>query len=272
MYLIGQINLKAKLDSLIELNNFPKVFTVVGKSGFGKSSVVSYIADKLNISDIIELSSIDTIRDAMLYVPNITHPVLLHVTSFEGLNFRAKETLLKLCEDVPNNVYIALEVTNLSLCEDRFINRSQVFELGIYSKQELENIIRTFNPDILQDDISKLLSMVGSPKEFKQAIDYGVDGLHRFMTKVSNNILKAQAYNAMKIADNISLKSDDNKIPILLFLNILKNMSFRTYLTSNDLDALKVYNSAYKFYEELIACPKVNKRALFDNFIFSLKG
>lgn len=271
MNLIGQTNLKTKLDSLFMSHNFPRVITVVGKSGFGKSSVISYIANRLNISDIVELTSIDDIRNSIMSAPNLTHDVLLRVTSFEGLNFRAKETLLKLCEDVPKHIYIALEVTNMSLCEDRFINRSQVFELGAYTKQELEDIIISIKDDISRDDIDMILSLVGSPKEFAQVIDYGVSNLHSFMTKVYNNILKAQAYNAMKIADSLSLKSDDGKIPMLLFLNILKNMSFRAFIRTKDLDALKIYKSAYKFYEELIAYPKVNKRALFDNFIFDLK-
>lgn len=271
MNLIGQRDLKLKIDDLCENNKFPKVFTVLGKSGFGKTSIVNYIAKSLQILDIIEIKSIDDIRNVVLLAPSLSHNILVHVTSFEQLNFRAKESLLKLCEDVPNFVYIALEVTNLSLCEDRFINRSHVFELDAYSKQELHDIILSFKSDISSDDVDKIMSMVGSPKEFKLCLDYGVDSLFNFMNKVIKNISSAQVYNIMKIADNISTKSDDGKIPILMFLNIIKNMSFKAFLKTKDLDMLNLFKSAYEFYEECLKFPKANKKALFDNFILNLK-
>ena len=271
MEVIGQLNLVNSINSLIDANVFPKVSTILGRYGYGKTHIAKYIAEKLKISNVVEVSSIDEIRDIIMTAPNLSHNIMILVSSFESMNFRAKETLLKLCEDVPKYVYIIIEISNISLYEDRFLNRSHLFELEPYCKTDLERIISLLKPDVSEEEISKLLSSFGAPKDFEQILEYGTDNAISYIGKVIDNISAAQPFNSMKILDMLSTKADDKKLNFNLFFRAISNLSFRAYMKSKMTQHLNLFNCSQNILTEISECPRVNKRALFDKFILDLQ-
>lgn len=272
MDLIGQNNLKNKLNNLYNTNKFPQVFAIIGKSGQGKTKMVNFIINLLSINKVYEINSIDDIRNAIMAIPNLTENAILHITSFENLNFRAKETLLKLCEDIPNHLYIAIEVTDTYAFEDRYYNRSYIFNLEPYSRDEIIDIVKLFKNNINDDELNKLLFMSSSPKDMENIINFGIENTFDFIDKILKNITKAQPYNSMKIYNNLSAKLGDNKMPMNLFFSLLKNVSFRQFLKTNNDELFKLFLSSNSCYELFISNPNINKRALFDNFILSLSS
>lgn len=272
MDLIGQNNLKNKLNNLYNTNKFPQVFAIIGKSGQGKTKMVNFIINLLSINKVYEINSIDDIRNAIMTIPNLTENAILHITSFENLNFRAKETLLKLCEDIPNHLYIAIEVTDTYAFEDRYYNRSYTFNLEPYSRDEIIDIVKLFKNNINDDELNKLLFMSSSPKDMENIINFGIENTFDFIDKILKNITKAQPYNSMKIYNNLSAKLGDNKMPMSLFFSLLKNVSFRQFLKTNNDELFKLFLSSNSCYELFISNPNINKRALFDNFILSLNS
>lgn len=269
--LIGQDALRRETESLILDNKFPRVVTVVGRYGYGKSTFINYCASKLNVSNIITISTIDDVRDLIVNAPTFNSNTIAWITSFEKLNFRAKETLLKLCEDIPKYLYIFIEVTNISLYEDRYINRSRVFTLQPYTKSELLDIIKFIKSDVTQSEIDDVMSMFGSPADFKFALDYGASNLKQYMNKVMSNIFMAQSFNLLKICDSLNTKADDGKLDFITFFRAISNLSYRTYLKTNDLQYKKLFICANDVCSELTNVSKPNKRFIFDRFVFSLK-
>lgn len=268
--MIGQNKIKIQIANL-STNNFPRVVSVIGRSGFGKTTVIKYLLSYLNISDTITVNSIDDIREVIKTAPNLSHNVAIHVDNFEKLNFRAKETLLKLCEDTPNFIYIFIEVTNSNLFSNQFMNRSLVLTLEPYSKNEIDGIIHSFG-DLNDAEIETLKSFLGSPKDFKLAVDYGhIDDLKIFIDTVYKNVSKAEPYNSMKILNKLKIKKDSTGIDFNLFFNALYNISFRNFYQSYSDNDFRLFNSCYKVLNVLNSNPNVNKKMLFDSFILSLK-
>lgn len=271
MKIIGQLNLVNSINSLISSGSFPRVSTILGRYGYGKTHIAKYIADKLSITDIVEVSSIDEVRDIILNAPNLSHDTMVLVSNFESMNFRAKETLLKLCEDVPKFIYIVIEITNISLYEDRFLNRSQLFELEPYTKEDLQNILIEIKSDISNEEIDKMLSTFGAPKDFEQVLECGIDNVIGYISKVIDNVSLAQPFNSMKILDMLSTKADDKKMNFNLFFRALSNLAFRKYYKSRDKKYLNLFNCSNIVLDEISECPRINKRALFDKFILDLQ-
>lgn len=266
---IGQTELIQNINELYSNNQFPRVSTILGRTGIGKSYITKYIVDILQ-AKYIKISTIDHIRQAIADAPNCVTDTVIHVECFEGLNFRAKEALLKLCEDVPAHYYIIIEITNISIYEEQFLNRSRLFTMQSYTKNELIEILRTMDSEISDEDITKLFNLVGAPKDFSLCLSYGLDYMSSYMDKILNNICKAQPYNAMKIADALSTKAGDNKIDMKLFFRIIYNKSHRQFLLTTDTAMQKLFMASAIALDTLINCPTVNKRAVFDQFVFAL--
>lgn len=268
---IGQNALKGEIETLFNTNSFPRVVTIVGRYGYGKSKFVEYCISKLNSNSVVEISTIDDVRNLISTAPTFTSNTVAWVHSFEKLNFRAKETLLKLCEDIPNYLYIFIEITNMSLYEDRYINRSRVFNLSPYSKDELVSIIRDIKADVTQSEIDSLLSLFGTPADFKFALDYGAEKLKLYIDKVIDNIGQAQSYNALKICDSLSTKADDGKLDFITFFRAVSNLAYRKYLKTKEARYNALYLCANSACDEVAIIGKPNKKFIFDRFIFSLK-
>ena len=268
--MIGQNKIKNQITNL-SINNFPRVVSIIGRRGFGKTTVIKYILSYLNILDTINVNSIDDIREVIKTAPNLSHNVAIHIDNFEKLNFRAKETLLKLCEDTPNFIYIFIEVTNSNLFSNQFMNRSLVLTLEPYSKNEIDEIIHSFG-DLSDTEIESLKSFLGSPKDFKLAIDYGnINDLKTFIDTVYKNVSNAEPYNSMKILNKLKIKKDSTGIDFNLFFDALYNISFRNFYQFYKDSDFKLFNSCYEVLNLLDSNPNINKKMLFDNFILSLK-
>lgn len=267
--MIGQNLIKQQVLNL-DKNSLPKVISIIGRCGFGKSTVADFIISYLGISEVIKINSIDDIRNIIKYAPNLSHNTALHIESFEKLNFRAKEILLKICEDIPNFIYIIIEVTNSELFFDRFMNRSFILTLEPYTKSEINEIIHSFG-DITDDSVELLKSFLGSPKDFKLCYEYGnIFEVKSFIDTVYNNVLAAEPYNSMKIINKLKTKKDSDGIDFNLFFNGLYNIAFKNYFVSHNDNDLKLFMACQKVIDTLVLNPNINKKMLFDNFILSL--
>lgn len=270
MNVIGQEALISEIDDLCVNNNFPKVSTIIGRAGCGKTHIANYISQKLE-AQIIEINSIDDIRDIIESAPNFMHNIVALITSFEALNFRAKEALLKLCEDTPNRLYIIIEVTNSSMYDDRFKNRSQIFTLSPYSKTQMHDICALFKPDITDSEFKTAISVYGTPKDIKEALNYGLDSIFSFANKVMLNIQNANEYNAMKIAESLSLKQNDGKLSFNLFFKALQNLAFAQYKKTRNNNDYRFFCATSDAYNSLINTNRINKRCVFDKWILDIK-
>ena len=138
MNIIGQDKLLNYIDSK-RRDTFPRSLILLGESGCGKSTVINYISDKLNLPliDITDNINID-------FITSLYEKPEPYIYTIKASNITIKEqnALLKFIEEPLKNSYVIIEVENLNQILATVYNRCQVLKFVPYSKKILQNLAK----------------------------------------------------------------------------------------------------------------------------------
>ena len=265
--MIGQ---KITLDTINHYNkyNFPRFSIVSGLRGSGKTTLVNYINDNIIGADLIIVSSIADVRKIFIDAPTFVSPKLFLLGDFDSMNFRAKESILKLCEDIPNNVYIIIETNSLENIKQTLISRANIIKLQNYSNEELKEFCYTLD-NFNSEELEYLLAAFKTPGDIIRAHNCNILNLYSFCYKVLNNVFTANLFNAMKISNNLKLKSDGPGYDLDLFFTVLMHCA-KFYLSIEQ--AKLLIETTSKILRVLTTTKSINKLMLFDCWLCELKG
>lgn len=265
--IIGQTNVINILNKF-DKNTFPRFSIVSGLRGSGKSLIIKYIADNILKTEINLVSSISDVRQICIDAPTFTSYRLYVLNDFDSMNFRAKESILKLCEDTPNNLYIIIETNSLENIKQTLISRANVIQLQNYSNDELSDYCHTLD-DFKPEELEYLLAAFKTPGDILRAHNCGILELYSFCYKILTNIFSANMFNAMNISNKLKLKSDSQGYDLDLFFTILMHCA-KFYL---DMDSAENFiNITSKTLTKLNNVKSLNKLMLFDAWLFEIRG
>ena len=110
--MIGQKEVLKQIDNLIE-NGFQRFIVITGQKGQGKTEVAKYISKKLNIQMIEIGIKIDDIREMIQLAYKQTEPIIYLIQYADKMSLGAKNSLLKVIEEPPNNAYFIMELQQM---------------------------------------------------------------------------------------------------------------------------------------------------------------
>lgn len=264
--MIGQ---KSVLDAISKIsdNNFPRFNIVCGLRGSGKTTLIRYINDTKIHSSYNEINTIDEVRQIYIDAPSFIEPRLYVLNDFDSMNFRAKESILKLCEDIPPNLYLFIETNSLSNIKQTLISRANVIKLSAYTADELNSFCMTLD-NATESEVNYLIESFKTPGDIIRANNIGIMQLYAFCSKVLNNIFTANTFNCMKIINSLKIKSDGDGYDLDLFFTVLMNCA------KNNLPVQLAYiviNATSKALQKL-NLKSLNKTMIFDDWLFEIKG
>lgn len=266
--MIGQKNILHKIDTIDE-KSIPQFIVVSGLRGSGKTSIINYLNDtKIHSHEIVNITSIDDIREICMSAVTFTSNRLFVLSDFDSMNFRAKESILKLCEDIPKNLFIIIETSSLENIKQTLISRAYTITLQNYTYDELYDFCSSLE-NINNQEIEYLLVSFKTPGDIIRARSCGILELYAFCYKVINNIFIANTFNAMKIADKLKLKSDSSGFDLDLFFTVIMNCAKYSNTVEQYRKLIFATSDALK---KLNFVKSINKVALFDNWLFNVKG
>lgn len=275
--MIGQKRLLNLIENQIEMEEFPRFSIIVGAKGSGKKTLCMSIAYALNSRISFIEPKIDSVREMIKSAYESIETMIYVIPNSDTMSLPAKNALLKVCEETPNNAYIIMLATNDSLILDTLKSRASIYRLEPYTKEEISSYINT-NKNILAECADVYVELCETPGDVNELYKQGALELYEYVEKTVDNIAFVSPANALKIANSISFKeSEEGKFSVEFFLRAFKAVcgtKLKECVALDDVEGQMWYSAGIKVASNTLnqlSITGINKGALFDMFILDIR-
>lgn len=217
--MIGQQN---NIKTLIKWRcnrSVPRFIIIAGDEGSGRLTFAKAILKTINAKGIIMGNSISDVRDTIEQAYYITQPTCYIFRDADDMKNEAKNALLKVVEEPPNNAYFIMTVHNIDNMLDTIRSRGTVIKMEPYTMQEL----RSVSEDELSLEYCNNIGELQIPYEEIQRSEDCVDGvLKALRDKSGTRLLKACTQLKAK-------QTETDKIDCLLFYRVFQKRLYRMF-------------------------------------------
>ena len=266
--IIGHEDLIDNFNKMIETNKLSQSILLVGDRYMGKKFLSKKLAELLKKPFEILEQSIDALNGMRQRVYTYSTGFCFIIPNLENYNYRAIESLLKILEEPPKNIFFIITCNNEYKLKQTIRNRCSIFRLKRYSINELERYSDYKKYELLND--WQYMNIVYSPS----LIDYFQNKLNdydAFVKKFINNIISVSAGNALKSVNFFNVGQQAEQLLyefdlFLMFLSavIIKNSFEFENIFINVMNTIRDYNSQYKING-------VDKLSLIKNFVIDYR-
>lgn len=272
MYVCGQKKLLERIDSLVARNKFPRFCILVAPAGYGKKVVSEYISKKLECTFVPCEIKVESVRETIYNSYEISSKVLYMFFDADDMSVNAKNALLKVTEEPPNNAYFIMTVQNLSSVLPTIISRATIFNLDNYSIQDLDDYIKENKYQIDTKSKNIMDQICTCPKDITTCTVIDLQKVYDLADKFIQYIGSVSLYNEFKLGSSLNTKSDTEKIDPVLFMRCVMSVC-ENYISRDcskeDCDIFhKIIRQTSKHLSEL--CQKgSSKQMVIDNWILN---
>lgn len=273
--MVGQKHLLQTIDTLIKNNTFPRFAILSGVKGSGKKLISNDIAHKLCDTVINIGIKVDDIREMIKSAYKLTTPCAYIIADADNMSLAAKNALLKVTEEPPNNAYFIMTLQDANRTLDTIRSRGVVFTMEIYTAVEIEEYIKT-NIDY-GDNMRIYMDLCENIGDVIALNSYDVEKFYDYVELVVDNIATVSGANSFKIGDKINLKNDEDKYDLTLFfrafIEVCVNKATDEMNAGNKSEMQLFLNwmkITCKYLREL-GINGINKSAIFDCWLLDIR-
>lgn len=273
--MIGQNSLLTIIDEQIFMDNFPRFSIIIGQEGSGKKTLAHKISELLKCQMVFIEPKVDAVREMIHNALTVKTPTM-YVILDGNMSYTAKEALLKICEETPENAYICLLTSDNSSIPGTLYSRAGRYYMQPYTESEILEYAQIGKEEVLNSDI--VVDLCETPGDVDKLYSAGVEKFYEFVEKVVDNIANVSPANALKIATNIDVKGDNpDKYDMKLFLRAFKSVcgkEMKKCVAENDTEGQMWYSTGIKVVTNTLNQMNVtgiNKGALLDIFILTIR-
>ena len=271
--IIGQKKLLNKIDTI---ENYPKFSIITGAKGSGKRTIVKYICNKLNLPMVTFGTSIDEVRKIIELSYEQDKPICYVCPDADSMSLGAKNALLKITEEPPNNAYFILTLLVIGNTLDTIKSRATVFSLDDYTTEEIMEYKQFRKYGNSFDD--KIKSICSTTGEVDDLLQTDVNSFYTFAETVAFQIHLPTTGNIFKIPLALKMKEDEKPKkdekpkynPILLFKTV-RNLYIKKGIEEKSEKYLKAASVTSACLRDL-ALPTVNKVGTVDKWIMDVRA
>lgn len=264
--MIGQRNLQERINKQLQEGTFPRFIILQGLKGSGKTTLALEIAKHLcyypTLLPDVKMGTItDIIKES--YKVLDTHVYILPDCDMMSVN--AKNSLLKVVEEPPNNAYWIMTVENIDNVLPTIRSRGSVYSMEPYSISELEEYcdLRGYT------NAEYLMLICDTPGEIDLLASYDIDAFIDYVELVVDNIAEVAGANAFKIGSKISLKKESDGYDLSLFWKAFRKQCLDRLDESTDryMRGIEVTNR----YANQLYIKGLNLSSLFDMWVLDIR-
>lgn len=253
--MIGQKN---NINTLIQWRcnkSVPRFIIISGALGSGRLTFAKAIMHTLKATGIICDCGIDDVRRTIDYAYSYTTPTVYIFRNADDMSLNAKNALLKVVEEPPNNAYFIMTVENIDNMLGTIKSRGTVISMEPYSQKELKSVC---DDDFILQYATNIADTKRERAELERTEDCVLDVIAGMKAKSGTKILKATTQLRSKATET-------DKIDCLLFM-----LMFKTELLHHQ--ELYSQNSL----KHLVKCTQeiqrssINKKASIECMLVSL--
>ena len=265
--MIGQKQLLSDIQALIDRQRFPRFTIFVGKKGSGRKTAAKEIAKKLDNISVIQLPDVkvDTIRDMIDKAYTIPYSYLYIIPDAENMSLAAKNAILKVVEEPPNNAYFVMTVQDESQLLTTIKSRGTIFRMNTYTPSEIGEYAECSS----MDDAEIITSVCEVPGDVDIIKTYEPVKFYAFVENVVENIAETSGANSFKISNKINFKDDPEKYDLGIFWRTFMLVCLHK-VKENPLRLAKGVQTTSEYLKELNVTG-INKSALFDTWILAIR-
>ena len=249
-HLYNYIDRKTK-DSL------PRSILLLGESGCGKHSLVTYIGEKFNFP-VIDIS--DKLGFEFIMSLYEKPEPYLYIIEASKITIKEQNMILKFIEEPLKNSYIIILAENSNQLLLTIYNRCQVLKFNPFSTEELKE----FTSDEL------ILKIAKTPGQISKLIATNSSELVTFCDKIVNKIGTANLPNVLTIPDKIAFKNEKDKFDLECFSRTLNYLLVEKIKQTNS-DVR--YQDMYKLVSEWNVkrkAPTIVQNVLLENYLVKM--
>ena len=277
--MIGQKEVLNQINNLIE-KGFPRFVVITGQKGQGKTTLALEIAKKLNILVVDIGIKVDEIREMIEMAYKQTEPIIYLIQNADKMSLGAKNSLLKVIEEPPNNAYFIMELKQIENTLDTIKSRCQEIKMEQYSEDEINEMID--NIQYVNDENRNIIKKVANNYyQIEKLISYNPLDFCEYVSKVYENIYKVQSANSFKLAERVDLKDTGEGYDLELFWNMYIHSCIGDLFglmiipaDENDWNEADIVGNCIEItekYKQKLNITGINKQALLDMWILDIR-
>lgn len=221
--MIGQKN---NIQTLIQWRcnkSVPRFIIISGVQGSGRLTLAKIIIKMINAKGIIMENSIAEVRETIENAYTITEPTCYIFRNADDMKNEAKNALLKVVEEPPNNAYFIMTVHNIDNMLGTIRSRGTVIKMEPYTMQELRSVS---DDELKLEYCTNIGELQVAHDEVQRTEDCVDDVLKALREKSGAKLLKACTQLKGK-------QTETDKIDCLLFFKVFQKRFYKIYNFSN---------------------------------------
>lgn len=264
--MIGQDGTLATVRALIEKDKYPRFSIFIGLKGSGRKTLAKEVAKMLDIPVVtLQDVKVDTIRNMITEAYKIPYRMLYIIPDAEKMSTAAKNALLKVTEEPPNNAYFVMTAEDENNLLDTIKSRGMIFHMTSYSPSEIAEYANC--TDTRELEIITSVCEVPGDVDILRTMD--IDAFYNYVEAVVENIAETSGSNSFKIGAKINFKDDPEKYDLGLFWRTFM-MVCLSRMKENPLKFASGVKITSKHLQEM-RISGINKSALFDVWILDIR-
>lgn len=255
--MIGQQN---NINTLIQWRcnkSVPRFIIISGQEGSGRLTLAKVIMKMINISGVICNNSIDGVRETIDNAYTCVSPTMYIFRNADDMSTAAKNALLKVVEEPPNNAYFIMTVQNIDNMLGTIKSRGTVIKMEPYTRKEL---LSTTNDELLLNYCTNIGQLQINKVDIQKAEKCVNDVINALKDKSGTKLLKA--------CTNLRGKqTETEKIDCLLFFRVFQK---KLYEACKDelFKAISIYHVSRCKQE--ISRSTINKKASIECMLINI--
>lgn len=255
--MIGQKN---NIKTLIKWRcnkSVPRFIIIVGDEGSGRLTFAKAILKTINAKGVIMGNSISDVRDTIEQAYYITQPTCYIFRNADDMKNEAKNALLKVVEEPPNNAYFIMTVHNIDNMLGTIRSRGTVIKMEPYTMQELKSVC---DDELKLEYCTNIGELQITHEEVQRTEDCVDDVLKALHEKSGTKLLKACTQLKAK-------QTETDKIDCLLFFKVFQKRLYRMF---------ENFELSFECIQPLFICKQelnrntINKRASVESMLIKI--
>ena len=265
--MIGQNNIYNKICNLKYL---PKCFLLIGNRGCEQIELINKVGSHFNLTTVfVPDLGVENIRKIIDMSYEVKLPTLYVFYEADNMSINAKNSLLKVIEEPPNDSYFMITLRQVDNTLPTIQSRAVTFTCDRYTINQLKQYYKgtkKYNSDL----INLILTVCENPGDIDLLNEYNPQDFYSYVKTVIDNIDNVSISNCFKIADKINFKNDDSKYDLILFWKMFVKICCD-----------KRYEDLYKYsigteitlkaLRDIMRNSGINKLMRFDRWILDIR-
>ena len=255
--MIGQNKNKELLMQWRCNKSVPRFIIIAGDEGSGRLTLAKIIIKMINAKGIIMGNSIAEVRETIENAYTITEPTCYIFRNADDMKNEAKNALLKVVEEPPNNAYFIMTVQNIDNMLGTIKSRGTVIKIVPYTREEL---LSATNDEVLLNYCSNIGQLQIDKADIQKA-EKCVDAvINALKNKSGTSLLKACTQLKSK-------QTETEKVDCLLFFRVFQKKLYEA--CKGDLfKVVSIYHISRCMQE--ISRNTINKKASIECMLINI--